>query len=1034
MDKNLKKYWKSEIELTNSAQVDTLRKNEFVDSLPIDSLLEDDKSLKESSTNRRDFLKYLGFSTSAAVLASCEGPVHKSVPYVIQPERLRPGIASFYATSMFNGYDCANILVKTREGRPIKIENNKLANFHGSANARVHASILSMYDSARIQGPISNGKDISWVDFDTEIIEKLDSLRFNNKPVVLLTNTIASPTTSKIIKDFTDKYPNVTHLEYDSISESSVLDAHEIMYGKRAIPYYDFKHAKYILSIGADFLGDWLGSNYDGEYAKGRIPTKSKDTKAQMSKHVQVESNMSVTGANADVRVPMKVATQKLFLAHLYKKVAKLDLILPELDKIYDIKLNEIYNELISFGNSALLVCGIDNVHAQILTNSINDLILSKAKSSTKISLIRKGDDKKINEVLTKINRSEISGIIMFGINPAYTLPNPDLFSSSVKKLEFSVNISMKMDETSSICKYVAAASHYLESWGDFQFINGEYSLCQPTIRTLFDTRQSEECLLRWSGNDNSIHDVLKDNWNKNILDANSIWNKAIHDGVYSIEDNFKPKLTNVDFSYSISKLINNEVKNFELCLYSKIGMGDGQQANNPWLQEFPDPISRVSWDNYLTISKVDAKSIGLKNYNEANGALNSNYAMVSLGDSEIKLPVLIQPGQAQGTVGISFGYGRSSGLKSEMMTGSNAFLLYKNFSKVQDVVIKPVHEIHEFACVQLHNTLMGRGDIVRETTLEVFNTKNKNYWNPIPVVSKNHIETAVNKKEVNIWEEFDRSIGHHFNLSIDLNACTGCGACVIACHAENNVPVVGKAEVRKSRDMHWLRIDRYYSSDVSFIDDKENKENINGLSDSLTVFGDMEDPNENPQVVFQPVMCQHCNQAPCETVCPVAATSHGRQGQNHMAYNRCVGTRYCANNCPYKVRRFNWFLYNNNDEFDFNMNDDLGKMVLNPDVVVRSRGVMEKCSFCIQSTQAVILKAKNEGREVDKNEFNDACACSAACSTGAMSFGDINNKESEVYKRKKDDRVYHLLEYVGTKPNVFYHVKVRNNDKLKNI
>jgi hypothetical protein len=285
-----------------------------------------------------------------------------------------------------------------------------------------------------------------------------------------------------------------------------------------------------------------------------------------------------------------------------------------------------------------------------------------------------------------------------------------------------------------------------------------------PIIRPLFDTRQSEEFLLRWSENDNFIHDVLKDNWNKNFLDANSIWNKAIHDGVYSVEDNFKPKLTKVDFSESISKLINTKVKNFELCLYSKIGIGDGQQANNPWLQEFPDLISRVSWDNYLTISKKDAESIGLKNYNEANGALNSNYAMVSLGDSEIKLPVLIQPGQAQGTVGISFGYGRSLGLKSEMMTGSNAFLLYKDFSKVQDVVIKPVHEIHEFACVQLHNTLMGRGDIVRETTLEVFNTKDKNYWNPIPVVSKDHIETAVNKKEVDIWEEFDRSIGHHFN------------------------------------------------------------------------------------------------------------------------------------------------------------------------------------------------------------------------------------------------------------------------------
>jgi len=1034
MSKNLKKYWKSEIELTNSDQVEALRHNEFVDKLPIDSILEDKKSLQDSSTNRRDFLKYLGFSTSAAVLASCEGPVNKSVPYVIQPERIRPGIANYYATSMFDGYDCANILVKTREGRPIKIENNKLANYHGSANARVHASILSMYDSARIQGPISNGKDISWDDFDLEIIQKLDALRFNNKPVVLLTNTIVSPTTSKIISSFTDKYENITHVEYDSISESSVLDAHEIMYGRRAIPYYDFSSAKYILSIGADFLGDWLGSNYDGEYAKGRIPVKSKDSKAYMSKHVQIESNMSVTGANADVRIPMKIAMQKLFLAHLYKKVASLDISLPVLDSVHKLKLEEIYNELISFGKSALLVCGIDDVHAQILTNSINDLILSEAKSSTKISLIRKGDSKKVNEILNKIKNSEISGIIMCGVNPVYTLPNSNMFLDSLSKLELSLNISMKMDETTSSCKYVAAASHYLESWGDFQFVNGEYSICQPTIKTLFDTRQFDECLLKWSGNNTPLYDVLKDNWNSNILESNFSWNKAIHDGVYSVKDNFKPKLVNIDFSDSVKKLIDYKVEGFELCLYSKIGMGDGQQANNPWLQEFPDPISRVSWDNYLTISKKDAESIGLKNYNESNGALNSNYAIVSLGDSQLKLPVLIQPGQTNGTVGISFGYGRSLGLKDEMMTGSNAFMLYKNFSKVQDVKIKPHHEIHEFACVQLHNTLMGRGDVVRETTLEVFNTKNKNHWNPIPVVSKNHIETAVNKKEVNIWEEFDRSIGHHFNLSIDLNACTGCGACVIACHAENNVPVVGKREVRKSRDMHWLRIDRYYSSDVSFSEDKENKENINGLSDSLSVFNEMEDPNENPQVVFQPVMCQHCNQAPCETVCPVAATSHGRQGQNHMAYNRCVGTRYCANNCPYKVRRFNWFLYNNNDEFDFNMNDDLGKMVLNPDVVVRSRGVMEKCSFCIQSTQAVILKAKNEGREVEKTEFNDACACSAACSTGAMSFGDINDKESEVYKRKKDDRVYHLLEYVGTKPNVFYHVKVRNNDKLKNI
>jgi len=294
--------------------------------------------------------------------------------------------------------------------------------------------------------------------------------------------------------------------------------------------------------------------------------------------------------------------------------------------------------------------------------------------------------------------------------------------------------------------------------------------------------------------------------------------------------------------------------------------------------------------------------------------------------------------------------------------------------------------------------------------------------------VSKNHMEMPVTSPEVDMWQSFDRSIGHHFNLSIDLNACTGCGACVIACHSENNVPVVGKTEVRRSRDMHWLRIDRYYSSDERFEQDNKTKEDISGLGDSLTTFGKMEQAAANPQVAFQPVMCQHCNHAPCETVCPVAASSHGRQGQNHMAYNRCVGTRYCANNCPYKVRRFNWFLYNKNDEFDYHMNNDLGRMVLNPDVVVRSRGVMEKCSMCIQMTQKTILDAKLEGRQITDGHFQTAC--SKACSNGAMVFGDINDKESRIAKLKESERMYHLLEHVGTQPNVFYHVKVRNTEK----
>ena len=360
------------------------------------------------------------------------------------------------------------------------------------------------------------------------------------------------------------------------------------------------------------------------------------------------------------------------------------------------------------------------------------------------------------------------------------------------------------------------------------------------------------------------------------------------------------------------------------------------------------------------------------------------------------------------------------------MQVGVNAYALYSNFDNVQSVKLTKAAGEHEFACVQSQKTLMGRGDIVKETTLEIFNTKDAKEWNEVPMVSLDHKE--VEATTVDLWESFDRSVGHHFNLSIDLNACTGCGACVIACHAENNVPVVGKSEVRRSRDMHWLRIDRYYSSEDTFAGDNEKKENFDGLfgdNGSLGGFGQMENPAHNPQVAFQPVMCQHCNHAPCETVCPVAATSHGRQGQNHMAYNRCVGTRYCANNCPYKVRRFNWFLYNKNSEFDYHMNDDLGRMVVNPDVNVRSRGVMEKCSMCIQMTQKTILDAKRDGREIKDGEFQTAC--SNACSSGAMVFGDVNDKESKVAKLAEDKRMYHLLEHVGTKPNVIYHVKVRN-------
>ncbi|OMP31349.1 TAT-variant-translocated molybdopterin oxidoreductase [Mangrovimonas sp. DI 80] len=1051
-----KKYWKSVEELNeNSSIVETLKQNEFVEEIPTDEFLGDKASLESSSTTRRDFLKYVGFSTAAASLAACEGPVIKSIPYVVQPEEIIPGVANYYATTIADGYDFASVLVKTREGRPIKIENNALAAVNGSANARVNASVLGLYDSLRVQGPMKGDAAITWNEFDAQTNQKLNEVKASGKQIVLLTQTFASPSTSALIAEFAAKFGNVKHVQYDAVSESAALDAYQAKYGERGLANYDFSKASTIVSIGADFLGDWQGGGFDSGYAKGRVPNHGK-----MSRHIQFESNMSLTGANADKRVQLTPTQQKQALAKLYTLVVggSVSVDLPE--AVAQAVANAA-SQIKSAGANAVVVTGLQDVNAQTVVLEINSHLKSKAYDPKTTIKTRQGNDKAVAALVADMKAGKVGAIIMSGVNPMYTLPNAADFAEGLKQTDLSIAFSLKKDETSALAQYIAAAPHYLESWGDVEMKKGYYGLTQPTIRPLFDTRQFQEALLKWNGSATTYHDYIKQTWITSVLGGAS-FSQALHDGVFTTnhsvvvetpegahhedktfvggiiedvaeglglkkeEEGTVETTTATSGAAAARALAGATSQGMELVFYSKTGMGDGQQANNPWLQEFPDPISRVSWDNYLTVSKADAESLNLKNVHVATGALDGSYADVTVNGTTLKnVPVLIQPGQAKGTVGLAFGYGRTEGLKEEMKTGVNAFTLYQDFNTVQNVTVAAAAGMHEFACIQLHNTLMGRGDIVKETTLEIFNTKDKSYWNAIPMVSLNHEETPVTSPDVDLWDEFDRSIGHHFNLSIDLNACTGCGACVIACHAENNVPVVGKEEVRRSRDMHWLRIDRYYSSEDSFEGDNEKKDNIAGLGSSLTGFGEMEHPADNPQVAFQPVMCQHCNHAPCETVCPVAATSHGRQGQNHMAYNRCVGTRYCANNCPYKVRRFNWFLYNGNDEFDYHMNDDLGRMVLNPDVVVRSRGVMEKCSMCIQMTQKTVLDAKRDGRVIKDGEFQTAC--SAACSSGAMVFGDINDKDSKVAHLKADNRMYHLLEHIGTKPNVIYQTKVRN-------
>ena len=984
-----KKYWKGLAELNNDPLVEKLSQNEFVQEIPVDEFL-GDKQLSSSSTSRRDFLKFLGFSTAAATLAACETPVNKVIPYVVKPEEITPGVANYYASTIYDGHDFSSVLVKTREGRPIKLLPNKT-----STNARVQASVLSLYDSSRLKNPNKLQSQSDWETVDSEIQKKLKNISKNGGNIRLLTSTIISPSTQNIIDDFSTKYSNVKHIQMDALSYHGILEANLETFGVRAMPTYDFENSDVIVSFGADFLANWGDPNNERDYAQGRNPKSGR-----MSKHYQIESTLTLTGSNADERLQIRPSEQAGLLFNLYKALSGGD---------PDSRIARIVKSLKN-SEKSIVVCNSNDKKVQLLVNSINQKLgnFSTTIDMNNPSYLRQGNDEDVESLVSEMNEGKVDAIITYNVNPSYTLVNADKFNNGLKKVSLKVSTSLYMDETASMMDYVCPDHHNLESWGDANPSNGIYTLMQPTINPLFNSRQFQDSLLIWSESSEKYYNLLKNTY--------SGWDKRLHDGYFEhkkIKYNLTGNFSDPEFSIS-------SVKGIEFEVSEKVSMGDGTQSNNPWLQELPDPLSRASWDNYLTISAATARDLGIKNENVSNGALNGSIVNITVeGKTVENVPVMIQPGQANGTVALAVGYGRThagkcGGLESQNIKpiGHNAYPLLKG-GKVDKITI--VDGTHEFAAIQLHHTMMGR-DMVKETTLSEF-IKDPS--------SGNHRETYYThdgpktSDKVTLWDEHDHKTGHFWNQSIDLTLCTGCAACVIACHAENNVPVVGKQEIRKSRDMHWLRIDRYFSSDMT--EERSKKQNISAIN----MYAQMEDPSENPEVVFQPVMCQHCNHAPCETVCPVAATSHGEEGQNHMAYNRCVGTRYCANNCPYKVRRFNWFQYSDNDKFDYNMNDDYGKMVLNPDVVVRSRGVIEKCSMCIQMIQEVKLKAKISGAPVKDEDAQTAC--SSACSTGAIVFGDSNDELHQISELKNDSRKYDLLDHLNVAPSVFYQTKIRN-------
>lgn len=952
---------------------------------------------KTATVSRRSFLKTTGFSFGALLVACSKAPIKKAIPFLIQPEEILPGKAIWYASTSNACAAQCSVHVKNRDGRPIKLEGNpKHPLNQGGLCSQCQASLLELYDSNRILHPTIDGKKVNWDAFDSEILQKLKKVKSSGKEIAILSNSITSPSTKYQIQQFKKKYGNVKHYEIDEYSYSAILDAQEQNYGKRFLPQYHFDKADVVVSIDADFLGSWISPV---QFTKDFKKNRNLDRK-QISTLIHVESTLSITGSKADKRIVLSPSGIIQFVKDLDAYIQG--------ENPHNSVVKEVANQLIRNKGKSLIVCGVNDRKVQLLVNRINHKLrnINKTINHKNPSLQFAGSDSSLDEFLNKLKIGKIGAVFCNEINPVYSFPVGNQISQALKTVELTVSFSNSVDETSKACIFAAPAPHSLESWNDSELVSGLLSMTQPVLHPLGKTRSFRKSLSVWQHKVKSERDLVRDYWKSQFksrvntsLTYTKFWNTLVHDGFFLI----KPKSLKLKPFTDSRPSIKLKHDTLQYSLYQTSHLSMGKHAQNPWLQELPNPITKVSWDNYISISEKFANKKAL---------VRGDVVEVKTEGHSLKLPVFIQPGQHENTLSIALGYGRlgterfhgigpnwiekkptvgrgeTVGKNASTFIHLNETLQY--FGEIKSMT--KVNEKWDLALTQTYNSLenpkntspaiMPVRPFIQETDFKSYKkdaTSGSHHGHPVTTM----------------WDDDHKYEGHHWGMAIDISACTGCSSCVIGCQVENNVPVVGKDEVLRKRDMAWLRIDRYYSGD-----------------------------GEDVDVAFQAMMCQHCDNAPCEPVCPVLATVHSTEGLNQQVYNRCVGTRFCANNCPYKVRRFNWF--------DYTKEDIMENMVLNPDVTVRSRGVMEKCSMCIQRIQEVKIEARKNGNPVADGEIK--MACEQSCPADAIVFGDINDPESNISKLINSGRHYRVLEELNVQPTVGYLTQVRNRDgKSKN-
>jgi len=983
-----RKFWRSLEELSNEEAFDEFVRKEF----PHEA-----QTLGGDGVDRRDFLKLMSASLALGGLTACTRPIQQIVPYVRQPEDVIPGKPLFYATAMSLAGASTGVLVESHLNRPTKIEGNPdHPSSMGATDALMQASILSLYDPDRSQTVRYIGDPGTYGDFLGALSQTLVKARSQGGAGLrILTESINSPTLGNQIRTFLTLYPKAVWHQYEPSGRENELEGTRLALGAYANPVYQFDRADVVVSLDGDFLSHGSGHLRYARDFMGRRQVRT--DKQEMNRLYVIESMLSGTGSVADHRLPIRSADVESFARALAAQVgvgggagasAHADFIAA------------VGRDLQAHRGKSIVIAGAHQppvVHA--LAFAINGALGNVGSTMYYTDPIEESpvnQTESLRQLARDMEAGAVQALIIIGGNPVFNAPADLNFARGLERVAFRAHLSHYYDETSALSQWHVPRTHYLEEWSDARGHDGTVSIVQPLIAPLYAGHSGHELLGVMSGDSNEAYEIVRGYWKSKLpgLDFEKSWRKALNDGV--IAGSALP--ARGSSAAAAIPPATAAPEGIELVFKTDPTVFDGRFANNGWLEELPQPMTKLTWDNAALVSPRTAAKIGMGTENP-NGV--SPLAEVTFQGRKLNIPVWVVPGHADDSVTLHFGRGRTRAGSVGTGNGFNVYALRTSDAPSIGfgATFRDLKDSRQLACTQLHQSidfkeLRGERDIVRVATIEQF----RRDPSVVPVTEENAIRSDETIYPIHKYE------GYAWGMSIDTNLCTGCGGCVVACQSENNIPVVGKDQVIIGRAMHWLRIDHYYRGKP-----------------------------ENPESYHIPILCMHCENAPCEPVCPVEATSHSPEGINEMTYNRCVGTKYCSNNCPYKVRRFNWYSYS---EYDIPgrqaiLRGESYRAMNNPNVTVRSRGVMEKCSYCVQRVNAARQEAEKGNRRIKDGDV--ITACQAACPGEAIVFGDINDPASRVTARKAQPANYGLLTELNTVPRTTYLPTVKNpNPEMK--